>query len=250
MGKNVLKYKQKKKGSWRRSLLALALTLVFFGSLALYLTSPLVLIEDVVVRGNDAVDTDELLTLAGLEPGMHLWRINLSDKQHALSQHPWLAEASIRRQFPNSIVVEVAERQPVAAVSVQEGGWLPLSADGVVLTPTSGTSLPFLTGIELDVSPGDAVETDEVMFCLDLLHDFLSFQKQISEVNISHLPLYFVLYTTDGYVVKIWAGDDYTQRLDDLTMVLAQLRMEGVKGVVDLRTRSGQVVFSPYETDN
>ncbi len=251
MARNVVKYKQKKKSAgWRRSLLAVALTLLLFGSLALYLTSPLVLVNELIVRGNDVVSEEELLMLTGLERGMHFWRLGLGEKKAALARHPWLAEVSIKRAFPNNIVIEVAERQPVAALSLKDGGWLPVAADGAVLTPVAGMSLPFLTGIQFDVSPGDIVDVDEVMFSLDLLQDFSPIQKQLSEVNISQLPLYFTLYTTDGYIVKIWAGDDYSQRLDDLNLVLAQLRSQGARGVVDMRTRTGQVVFNPHESDN
>src|SRR5690606_4646162 len=41
-------------------------------------------------------------------------RIDMRGAREALSQHPWIAEAAVRRQWPGVLVVELREEQPAA----------------------------------------------------------------------------------------------------------------------------------------
>lgn len=250
MQPNVVKYnqyrpKQTKKIS--RSLYLLILTLLCLGIMSIYLASPLALVAEVKVTGANLTDPDHLLQTAGLAAGQHMWQLNLGEKRDKLLADPWLAHVAINRQLPNRLVVEVTERVPLVAVGIKGGGWLPLAADGTVLTYRRDMSLPFLTGVEVEpIEPGNQLSEQAVALALEVVAELEPLADELSEVNADGLPLYFSLFTNDGYRIEIWVGDDYKARTEDLVALLAEVRRQGVLGTIDLRTRSGQAIFRPY----
>lgn len=251
MQQNVIKYsyyRQKKREKTHRSAWLLVFTLLFLGLLAIYLASPLALVAEIKVKGTEFTDPEDLLQLAGLEAGQHMWQLNLREKRDKLSAHPWLSSVVIRRQLPNHLILVVTERVPLAAYSIEGGGWLPLAGDGTLLTHCDDLSLPFLTGLAPGrVEPGHCLTEPGIDMSLELLTALSPLAEELSELNIGGLPLYFTLYTYDGYRIEMFADEDYRARVDDLVAMLAELRSKGKRGIIDLRTRPGHAVFSPYE---
>jgi cell division septal protein FtsQ len=53
--------------------------------------------------------------------GSNLLLLSLDDASQRLADHPWLAEARLRKQLPGTLVVEIEERQPVAVAWTVQG---------------------------------------------------------------------------------------------------------------------------------
>jgi cell division protein FtsQ len=63
-------------------------------------------------------------------------------------REPWVREARLERRFPNRLHIELAEREPVAAVEL--GGLYLVDAQGSVfkrVDPRDGLDLPVITGL-------------------------------------------------------------------------------------------------------
>lgn len=83
-------------------------------------TSPQFEISEVTVVGNQTLPNKELHTWLGSVTGENIFLLNLEDLSSRLVRHPWIQTVSVRKVFPQNIVVEVTERKPYARVQLDE----------------------------------------------------------------------------------------------------------------------------------
>jgi cell division septal protein FtsQ len=224
------------------------LLLIFFLCIltALYLASPLALVQDISVTGNVVLSREEILATAGLDSGQHIWRLNLAKSRDKLSLNPWVLEVRIVRVFPNSLAITVQEREGVAIIADSGEHWV-AAGDGIILTPYAGHSLPWITGLAPgQLEPGSSVEGQVAATALEWVIALQPLDSQISELNFSLYPAQVTLFTTDGYKVIFPADSDLEQRVRDLNALLQVLRAENRKGIIDFRSGAGRGVFSPW----
>lgn len=107
----------------------------------------------VTLLGREALSEAEVLSKAGVRPGMTLLGFDPYTAAERLSAHPRIAQADVRRWFPGSVTVRVAERHPVFQVQTLNGTVL-LDADHVVLpVPVEGPDTSGLLSIRQVNSP-------------------------------------------------------------------------------------------------
>ena len=102
-------------------LLALAAAAAFFGYKTLRA-------ERFEVRGNSAVPASEIIALSGIQEGEHFLSIDFEAARQALAANPYLQVNDIYFDFPDTVVIDVSERQAVAVIrqmenAVERGGW-------------------------------------------------------------------------------------------------------------------------------
>ncbi|MDX1690140.1 MAG: FtsQ-type POTRA domain-containing protein [Acidimicrobiia bacterium] len=114
-------------GPW---IFALVVTVVAIGLGVLH--SPWLSLAEVEVRGAVASDPAEAVAETGVGEGAVMIWIDTDAVAAAVTADPWVADAIVRREFPDRLVVEVLEREAVVWV---EGlrTWMLVSGDGVVL---------------------------------------------------------------------------------------------------------------------
>lgn len=245
---NVLKFQRRapRKGVSNKFWLLLLLFAVS-ALAALYWTSPLAIVDAVEVHGNDHLTPEEISALAGLDSGMHIWKINLAAGRDKLLSNPWVEKASINRKFPNALEIALVERRGVAILQNSGPGWI-VSGDGVVVAKNEGHSLPWLTGLEADsgVVPGDHLAGKKIELALKWLETLEPLEAQISELNFEGFPAYISLFTTDGFKVLFGVQADPQHRVSDLSVILQELRSNGKRGTIDFRSGDGKAVFVPW----
>lgn len=89
-------------------------------------------IAETDVRGHNKLRRDEILAAAGVTTLTSLVLLDVDQARDKLKQNPWIADAVIRKLYPNRIEIEVTEREAFALW--QRGGKLVIvSRDGTVL---------------------------------------------------------------------------------------------------------------------
>lgn len=105
-----------------RLLLACALASALGGGLygGLYLLgrSHHFLIEEVKLGKTEHVTAQQLLRRAAVLPGENLFRVNLAAIEQRLLGEPWVKSATLRRELPHTLSIDVAERQAAALLSL------------------------------------------------------------------------------------------------------------------------------------
>lgn len=102
---------------------------VLAGLLGLSMT-PLLDIDRVVVEGAARSGGPAVLGVTGIELGTAMVTADLGAVAERVARLPWVRTAEVRRRWPGTLVVEVVERTPVAAVPAAGEGWTLLDADG------------------------------------------------------------------------------------------------------------------------
>lgn len=108
-------------------------------------------IKIVEITRTERISREDVLAMLDLEPGRGLLLIDLAQAQRSLETHPWIRRAVVRRVFPDTLAVELDEREPVAVLRTGTGGReFLLDREGTLISegvPTADEGLPVLTGV-------------------------------------------------------------------------------------------------------
>ena len=86
-------------------------------------------LETVKVAGNDAVSTEDILSIIALPQGYPMMAINTTGIREKLQNVGWIKSASISKQFPKTLVVKIVERTPIA-IWQNKGGYQLIGSEG------------------------------------------------------------------------------------------------------------------------
>lgn len=118
--------------------------------------SDLLRYRELRVVGNARASEAALRHLADLPTGEPLLLLDLDGAVAGVSRHPWVKRATARRIFPDTVVLQVEERVPVALLLL-DGLYL-VDADGTPFRKADGADLdhPVVTGIPPELARADA----------------------------------------------------------------------------------------------
>jgi len=120
-------------------------------------------IADADVRGHNKLRRDDILAAAGITSYTSLVLLDADRARERLKSNPWIAEAVIRKLYPNRIEIEVSEREAFALWQ-RNGKLAVISHDGTVLEEVRDArpeKLPLVVG------EGAAKHAAELLAVLD-----------------------------------------------------------------------------------
>ena len=83
-------------------------------------TSPQFEISQVSLTGNQTLPEKELHEWLGPVTGENIILLDLENLSTRLARHPWIHTVSVRKVFPQIIVVDVQERKPYARIKLDQ----------------------------------------------------------------------------------------------------------------------------------
>ncbi len=122
---------------FRIAIIIVVAFIVIFGAMTLY-RSDFLLVKDVHVEGATHLSSSEITETAAVAEGSTLLRLDSDGIVSRLEESPWVQEAHVTRQFPDSIVIHITEREPAAVVRIDKNvrwvisedcAWLSLATD-------------------------------------------------------------------------------------------------------------------------
>jgi cell division protein FtsQ len=137
------------------AVVVLALVVVGVGGW-LVVNSPVFSVRHIRVLGNITLSADEVISLAGVSEGENLFRLAPGDMEEALQRNPWVAEVTVEREWPSTLVLHLTERTPVGWARGSDGHRVLVAGDGTVLSAMERKphQLPSLGSLELSLDPG------------------------------------------------------------------------------------------------
>ena len=110
------------------------------------------LVETLAVRGLERVSPDEVRELAALNPGAPLLDLEVDAAAERLRGHPWIADATVVRWPPDTVLVAVREHRALAVTRAGDPARPhAVNADGIAFAPASDADAERL--VEIVVSP-------------------------------------------------------------------------------------------------
>ena len=186
-------------------------------------------VHDVIVRGHARLAPDEIRTLAGIEPGISIWDVDCQAAEERLRARPWIRMATVRRELPHRVVIQVREERPVAILAVASGRSDPalyfVARHGRLFGVARGDArdFPFITGLApADVAGGDAFGPRGMRRALALLR--LTGRSQevaaVSEIHIDRVRGLTLLPVRPQVPIELgWS--EFAPKLARLPQVLA-----------------------------
>ena len=120
-------------------------------------------VRSIEVNGVSRISKEDIVALSGFTLGGHIYEANLNKAQTMIKTNLWVEQVSVERRLPSTLVINVIERVPVAAIITQDSiyivdfsGTLLLKQkllDGLAVIAVSG-----ITGLDPDIKLGSEKE--------------------------------------------------------------------------------------------
>ncbi|MEI6825918.1 MAG: FtsQ-type POTRA domain-containing protein [Desulfuromonadales bacterium] len=170
-------------------------------------------LKSIEVTSAKHLTREEILGLAGIDPGKDLLRMNLKLMGEHILQNPWVETVRINRYFPDTVSISIVEREPVAIVNMGLIYYLDKKGNVFkVLTQGDKLDYPVVTGFSEDELGADPTGTKEALeatcYLLKILHEKGAFiLADVSEIHYDK-GYGFTLFTASGALpVKVGSGD-------------------------------------------
>ena len=136
---------------WRVPAIAFVIVVVI-GSVALAATrGPLFHAETIRVRGVQHMGRDQVLSVARIDGGTNVFTLDAPAAERRLEADPWVAEATVTKHLPTTVVIDIHEH---VAVAVTDSDGVPrLVAEDGTLLDIAGTAnfLPMIADADRTV---------------------------------------------------------------------------------------------------
>lgn len=199
-----------------------------------------------VVEADDFIGQSPNLTVEGIhyasasqvrhifakDFGRSLYLVPIEKRRQELLEIDWVEDATVSKVWPDTLRVNIHERQPVAFVRLPPGRggdglsrFALIDKDGFILRPRVAAqfTLPVIAGIS-ESEPIDARRA-RVHRALGMLKDVGSLASQISEVDVSDPNNLVVAEHVASGVVNLIIGDEnYAQRLQNFLASYQEIR--------------------------
>ena len=190
----------------RRLLKGLLFFVICSGIVGIVVYSPLFILRDIRVTGNNYLPKEEISKVAGIYLGEPLFQLETDTVTKRLLQDLRIEEATVRRSLPSSLDITIKERMPVATVAC-DYGYLDIDRRGKVIDSyrtLKNMPIPMVTGIQVrDLYIGDDVDNEMVKSILYYLQQLNEASlNKISEIAIVGED-YIVAYTTKSVQIRL-----------------------------------------------
>jgi cell division protein FtsQ len=231
-----------------------ALSFLFVRGYQVLISSPLLSVTRIQVNGCKHLEPETVIRQAGIHPGENILSLNLTEISRRVTAHPWVASAVIVRDIPDSIRIDIEERQPFALVRGREFYLVDLQGRAFVQAfPGEYPELPIISGMDpATVGPGRNLP-QEAMALLSALYresrDYLPW-RLVSEIQWTPTGGLSLYTLRDGIAINLGA-DDYGARMARLGKVLSYLEERGIQHQlrsIDLSYRDRVFVRGTFRT--
>lgn len=91
-------------------------------------------VREIAVFGEQMAREEDVLYLAGIEPGTTIWLVRKNEVAERVVSHPWIRACTVQKVPPSRIEITVQERAPViSCMDPQTGDTYGIDAGGFVL---------------------------------------------------------------------------------------------------------------------
>ncbi|WP_436795655.1 cell division protein FtsQ/DivIB [Actinospongicola halichondriae] len=225
---------------------ALALTTV------IVLKSPILDVDEIEIHGAQATSVEAITDATGVDLGSALLLADLEAAQRSIEALPWIEEATVSRDLPGGVVVDVIERTPSAVVA-SGGSAVLVDPDGHVLSvadparyPDAVPTFPPFVRVVVDDAPEAATLPGPGGRVDASLLDAIAIAERVrgnpaNVVAAVHLAPTLRLELAGGGIVDFGDGDGIDAKIDAFRTIHARVDQTCID-VLDLRVPTRPVL--------
>lgn len=179
------------------------------------------LVNYIKVKDIKHLSEKEVLELANIERGVSIFHQDLKTSSEEIIQHSFVKDVDVFRKLPDTVIIEVTERMPLAIVVSSSGEFFKIDKENVYLEKIekiSESELPMITGIDVsnDVNPGEHISDEKVSTGIEtvrLLWNQYNAQKYFNEIRIRD-EKNILLYTFEGIEIRFGNIDNIGRKFE------------------------------------
>lgn len=203
-------------------------------------------IKHILVEGTGPERADEIRGLLNVRTGDNLLFSDLSLARTRAETHPWVSSASVKREFPDTLRIVVAQRTPRMILALDRLYYVDAAGSPFkLLSPGDAYDLPVLTGLDReDLLSRAELARDAISGALVLLDSLSSKASPLPPSDVSEIAWdedegYSVVSVSGRLTVRFGRGD-YGDKLARLREVRAAAGNKGEWGAGTLPTGSAK----------
>lgn len=201
-------------------------------------------IRDVVFMGNKHIIDIELRSLAGVKPGDSLFALSARTVSDRLARSPWIKSVSIRKVYPDKILIKVNEAAPFAILQMKGNTFL-IDENGSTLDKIDDT-VPFLPVIAADPARNRESFAEALNLTRIIREKGIAAERGRVEVIADKGPEDMAI-VIDNLVIKIGSGE-YKQKLERFFYIEKEIEKRAIAvDYVDLRFTNKVIVKPIHE---
>ncbi len=186
--------------------------------------------ERIIIEGTERLSEKQVKEQADIKDNMNILSLNLFIARNKLLGHPWIEQARVGREFPNTLFIRITEHKPLAVLDL--GDKFILNTNGLIfkkLEPDDSEILPIISGLSYsDIRT--TRDTGSIRF-VSVMEVF-----RLGEVSDSVIPNHLIqridvdrqiglsLYTTDQEKIIKLGFENYSEKYGQLKKVIFQLK--------------------------
>jgi cell division protein FtsQ len=191
---------------------------VLYRVAALVLSAQALSIDRITISGNSRMSRGEIVTVLDGLRGKNMLAADLERWRLKLKGSPWVADAAIRRIFPNTVAVTILERDPIGIGRIHDDLYL-IDRRGAVIDMFGPNyaelDLPIIDGLTSTSGRGVLIDEARAALATRLL-EALSARRdlaaRISEIDVSDEHDAVVMLKDDATVLRV-GDDEFLNRL-------------------------------------
>ncbi len=196
-------------------------------------------VSSVQVSGLKHVRTGDLLSYMGEMKGTSIFKADLGAMVARLRAHPWIKDASVKRELPDCLRLTLIERKP-AAVALAGGARYLVDTEGMVLARVPEEGWEYLPAVVCDggrqPAPAGGDPSEGLVMALGLIGSVRAEPTELLAGGVVHLGRSGMPYLSlDGATVE-FGRDGYEEKVRKLAEIFADVMKRGVAPErIDLR---------------
>jgi len=196
-------------------------------------------LKEVTINGVTLYTNEQILAVGGVTKGSNLIRTNTDIiEQRLLDTLPYVEEVSVKKDYPNSLIIEIKEAEKCAEIE-NAGRYCILSRKGNVLevdNPNRDTSLPLVIGFDIKEPkanyPVESNDAGKAKVLMQMIGDIeKSGLDKIGEINITNRTDLYLKY--DGRIdIQLGSSLDMEYKLESVKAVIDNKLIDGYEGLL------------------
>lgn len=185
------KRKKKKNNKFAKILI---LIIIVIATTVFAFVSPIFNINEIVVEGNEKIETETIISLSGLKIGNNIFKNNEQNIINNIKENPYVNNVKIKRVLPTTMEIIIEERNVVYQVQVIDS-FVYLDYQGYILEKSSQKAdVPLLEGLNTEqekllsdkrISNDDMENINAILKITDSAKN-LDLYKEISKIKIEN----------------------------------------------------------------
>ena len=236
-----------------RRMLIISCVLLMAVSIAFILRATVFSIRYVRVIGIHYLTWEQVASSAGITQSSNYFSLREDKIRDGINANRFLVYERMQKVFPNSVVLYVRERQPIASINYIGVSYI-MADDGIILSrvqqPEGSSPLMRISGLALrDIREGKlplSTKEGQIESCIALAQEIYmqSFSGEILDINLSE-PTRIYLTTRDGYSIHLGDISSLKAKIGTVRAVLPELRRLGRVGGTIEATVWGEATHRP-----